>query len=292
MQAPYRIIPAPLRKIIIRLWPGLGIGRIHRVWRRADDHPWPPPEGGADLPLEHYEYSMWSQNGEDGIVRYLFSRIGFRSRLFLEIGFSTNENNSLRLVLHERFGGVFIDSAAVNVRLFNKAAQVEGLTNVKAIRAFLDLDNLAPVIARAGLPPEIDFMSIDVDGNDYWFWRAITTPVARVVVVEYNASFGPDLSVTVPYDPAFSPGKYHPSGYYHGASLRALARLGEEKGYRLAGCDSQGVNAFFVRRDCMLPSIPGPAPQQAYRPNRARIRAGHSPAAQLAVIQNLPLVAV
>lgn len=292
MRAPHTYVPATFRRAIIRLWPGLGIGRILRVWRRGDDRPWPQAENGGDLSLGHYEYSVWSQNGEDGIIRYLFSRIGYRSRLFLEIGFSVTENNSLRLVLRERFGGVFIDGAAFNVRLFNKAAQVEGLANVRAIRAFLNLDNLGSVIAGVGLPQEIDFMSIDVDGNDYWFWQNIAGPSARIVAIEYNASFGPDLSVTVPYDPVFSPAKYHPSGYYHGASLGALARLGEEKGCRLVGCDSRGVNAFFVRRDCLAPSLPTPTCRQAYRPNRARIEAGHSPAEQLAMIEDLPLVDV
>jgi hypothetical protein len=64
----------------------------------------------------------------------------------------------------------------------------------------------------------------------------------RVAVIEYNASKGPDASVTIPYDPAFTWDKTD----YQGASLRALEKLGREKGYTLIGTDPNGVNAFFV----------------------------------------------
>ena len=91
-----------------------------------------------------------------------------------------------------------------------------------------------------------DVLSVDIDGNDYWVLDALEAVRPRIVVVEYNASFGPERSVTIPYTRAFYGYRAHSSGYYHGASLTALARLGERKGYVLAGCDSRGVNAFLV----------------------------------------------
>ena len=126
------------------------------------------------------------------------------------------------------------------------------------------------LLVEVGADGEIDLLSIDIDGNDLWVWEAVARTSARVVVVEYNASFGPDRSVSVPYDPDFDRMARHPSGYYHGASVTALARLGARKGYVLAGCDSNGVNAFFVRGDCAPEIVPPADPAEAWRPLRER----------------------
>ena len=34
---------------------------------------------------------------------------------------------------------------------------------------------------------EIDLLSLDVDGMDYWIWKAIEAVTPRVVVLEFNA---------------------------------------------------------------------------------------------------------
>ena len=92
---------------------------------------------------------------------------------------------------------------------------------------------------------DIDFLSIDIDYNDYWVWKAIDVVTPRVVAIEYNATLRPPMSLTVPYDPN---GAWDGTNF-HGASLEALTRLGAAKGYRLVGCGMAGVNAFFVRAD-------------------------------------------
>jgi hypothetical protein len=265
---------------------------IHLAWHREDPIQWPLPDSSVLSGFEQYEYSLFSQNGEDGILRHLFDEIGFRSRKFLEFGFEGTENNCLRLVLKEDFKGVFIDGSDLCVRQFNKAAEAFGLVDVKAVNAFLDLSNLEGTIRAAGVPEDIDLLSLDVDGNDYWFWEALRCVSARVVVIEYNASLGPELSLTIPYDAAFDRVEKHSSTFYHGASLVALQRLGSKKGYDLVGCDANGVNAFFVRRDCMSDDMPEVTPGLAYRPHKSRLERGFSVEAQFAAIQGMPFVEV
>jgi hypothetical protein len=92
-------------------------------------------------------------------------------------------------------------------------------------------------------------LSIDLDGNDYWVWQAIVSIRPRIVVCEYNSVFGTRFAVTVPYDPSFSRGRAHFSHMYYGASLPAICRLASQKGYDFVGCNSKGINAFFVRND-------------------------------------------
>lgn len=121
-------------------------------------------------------------------------------------------------------------------------------------------------------------LSIDVDYNDYWIWQAIDCIEPRVVVIEYNASWPPPSCVTVPYD---AEGEWKGDNLF-GASLAALAKLGDRKGYRLVGCSLSGVNAFFVRKDLCGERFlaPGSAAEH-YEPARyflAGLRSGHTPA--------------
>jgi hypothetical protein len=261
---------------------------IHLLWKREEPSDWPLLKNREKQGLEKYEYSLFSQNGEDGIIRYLFSEIGFSSKILIEFGFAVTENNSLRLILKEGFKGLLIDGLGSSVRAFNKAVQQIGITDVKATCQFLDLGNLKATLLESGLSPEIDLLSIDVDGNDYWFWKDINYLNPRIVVIEYNASLGPELSLTVPYDHLFDRHKKHLSGFYHGASLTALTKLATEKGYVLVGCDSKGVNAFFVRKDCLTNSIQEMQPRTAYREHMSRINYGFSLEDQFRIIKDMP----
>jgi hypothetical protein len=162
---------------------------------------------------------------------------------------------------------------------------------VQILDSHLTRENVNPVIAAAGVSGEIDLLSIDLDGNDYWIWKELTVVEPRVVVVEYNASFGPDEAVTVPYDPDFSCFTAHRSGFYHGASLAALTKLGAAKGYALIGVESQGVNAFFVQEGLARGVFPTLNPRQAYVPHFQRAKL-MGQAAQYALIKDLALVKV
>ena len=134
LQSLKNIIPSQLKSVgnkLLRQY--FTISNMHNIWKRTDPSDWPLFELINKQGIEKYEYSLFSQNGEDGIIRYLFSEIGFCSKLFLEFGFGVTESNSLRLILKEGFGGVFIDGNELSVKHFNQAAKSFGITNVQAI---------------------------------------------------------------------------------------------------------------------------------------------------------------
>jgi len=259
---------------------------------RKDPEVWPVPEKQDKKGLERYEYSMFSLSGVDGVLRYLFSKVGFQSRMFLEFGFAAGENNSLRLAVKEGFGGLFIDGTELNVSTFiNNTALKLKLKNIKAILEFLDLGNLKQIVTE-NINSEIDLLSIDVDGNDYWFWKELDFLQPRVAVIEYNASFGNSRSITVPYDPCFKRHDKHQSGFYCGASLAALTKLGNSKGYALVGCDSTGFDAFFVRRDLLTEDIKEVTVEEGYKPHQSRLERGVTTEEQFKIIKNLPYIEV
>ena len=226
--------------------------------------------------LSFYEASLFSQNGEDGIIRYIFSQIGFESRYFVEFGFGAHQCNSLRLILYEHFKGLMIDGSEEQCRIFNLTCKVKDIFDVHAANAFINRDNLEHLIRSNNIPAEIDFLSIDVDGNDYWFWECLQYINPRVICIEYNSGIGSRYSWTIPYSKEFERFSAHPSGFFAGASIKALESLGERKGYRLIGCDTTGTNAFFLRNDLGNHQIPTLTASEAFRPHQNWMQRGIS----------------
>ena len=266
--------------------------KVSIKWCKGDTANWPPNTQKGVPGLDRYEYSWLSQNGEDGVIRYLFDRIGYESRWFVEFGFGAVQCNSLRLMIHEDFHGLLLDGSDENVSFFNYTAERLGIDGVKAVQAFITRDNLEALITDNGTPRDIDFLSLDVDGNDYWFWETLECVSPRVVCIEYNAGLGPDLSLTVPYADDFERYAKHPSGFFHGASLAALESLGKRKGYYLIGCDLTGTNAFFLRDDIEIDDVPALTSREAFRPHANWLGRGISEAEQLDIMRTMPYQAV
>jgi hypothetical protein len=163
--------------------------------------------------------------------------------------------------------------------------------NVKIKQAWLEQENIDELIRQDVGVGEIDLLAIDVDGNDYWLWQAISSISPRVVIVEYNASFGPDRAVTVPYDRAFDRHQKHPSGIYHGMSLAAAEKLAAAKGYSLIGWEDAGVNALFVRKDQAGPFAALTA-RRAFRPHSNRIERNYTQHDREKLVYSLPVIEV
>lgn len=289
-----RNVPTSIRKAIRTIVPyETQRDAMFRAWRRKDTELWSMRKAATGCrkkeELNDYEYSVFSQNGEDGIIRYLLSLLGAGSSRFLEFGFSASEGCCMRLALLAGYQGLFIDGNRQTIRNFRHRAKSLRMRGVKAICRFLTVSSIEKTIAEGGMKGEIDVLSIDVDGNDYWLWEALGCVSPRIVVIEYNASLGPSRSLSVPYDPTFDRHEKHPSGFYHGASLTALEKLGKRKGYRLVGCDANGVNAFFLRDDLSVPGVGTVCADLAWKPNA--YRGQHlSVERQYALIEALPFV--
>ena len=196
--------------------------------------------------LLRHGFKVYSQNDEDGIIQEIFRRVGTSDRRFVEFGVQTGaECNTVKLLI-EGWRGLWIEAKPDNVGAIRRRfAPFLNDRRLSLTQHLVTAENIDALLAQAGTTGEIDLLAIDIDYNDYWVWKAITAVQPRVIVIEYNASLRPPLSLTVPYDPQ---GKWDGSNFY-GASLEALVRLGETKGYRIVGCSIAGVNAFFVRAD-------------------------------------------
>jgi hypothetical protein len=134
--------------------------------------------------------------------------------------------------------------------------------HVTAVCAWITPESVNALLQQHGVAGEVDLLSVDVDGNEAWVWKALDACTGRVVVLEYNSMFGPERAVTIPYDPQFNRREHR--FCYFGASLAALTKLSAAKGYRLVAVEPTGINAFFLRND-VAPEIPAIDPATAYR---------------------------
>lgn len=118
------------------------------------------------------------------------------------------------------------------------------------VHAWITRDNVNELLTSNGFEGEIDLLSLDMDGVDFWVWKNITCINPRVIIVEYNNRWDSSFSVAVPYSEQFTAigGNVVGDGYF-GASLAAFNKLAIEKGYRLIGANSWNTNAFFMRND-------------------------------------------
>lgn len=226
--------------------------------------------------LRRSELRVFSENGEDGILLYLFSRVGTTDRRFVEFGIGDiTKCNSTNLSLSLGWSGLLIDGQPKIIeeaRDFYESQADLDPTNVRFAECWITPENINSLLAEQGFEGEIDLLSVDIDGNDFWVWKAIDVIDPRVVIVEYNASLGTDEELITRYEPRFDRYSLHPLGWYHSASLPAIERLGVSKGYVLVGCDSSGLNAFFVRKDVADGRFAPLSAKEAYYPHSRRLR--------------------
>ncbi len=192
--------------------------------------------------LARFNRRMYSQQGEDGVIAEIFSRIGTRDRTFLEFGIGDGRENTTRFLLERGWKGVWLEGSPEHVehaREFFQPYIERGQLTI--VQAFITAENINTLLDEAGLPQELDYMSIDIDYNTAHVWRAVNRR-SRVTCVEYNCTLPPNVPVGVPYDPN---GIWDGTAWY-GASLKTFEQIGAEKGMALVGCDLVGVNAYFV----------------------------------------------
>jgi hypothetical protein len=213
--------------------------------------------------LSDYEFRVFSQGGEDGIIQSLVDRVEVGPKVFVEFGVEDyREANTRFLAEHDNWTGLVIDGSRENIERV-RSSEVCWRQNLRAVEAFVTRDNINGLISEQGIGGEIGLLSIDIDGNDYWVWESIEVVAPSLIIIEYNHRFGSEAAVTIPYDEKFRRGEKYPI-YYFGASLRALCLLGQRKGYAFVGGTSNGVNAFFVRRDKLPESLIELAPSEGY----------------------------
>ncbi|WP_254639965.1 hypothetical protein [Chitinophaga sp. GbtcB8] len=206
--------------------------------------------------LAETEFRVFSQTGDDGIIQYLISKAEISDNTFVEFGVENYiESNTRFLLVNDNWSGLVIDGSEKHIN-FIKTDDIYYQHDLTTLCAFITSENINELISSSGLSGEIGLLSIDIDGNDYWIWKAINVVNPTIVIVEYNSVLGSERAITVPYKPDFIRTKAHYSNLYFGTSLKALCLLAEEKGYAFVGSNSVGTNAYFVKKERLGSLVP------------------------------------
>jgi len=231
-----------------------------------------------DLPLPAFRdcgFRVFSQFDEDGLILFLLAVVGIGPRRYVEIGCSDGvfNSNCANLAINLGFHGFGVDGDEQAIAQASESLARHPDTYLYPPiyeHAMVTRDNINSLIEGSGFAGEVDLLSIDIDGNDYWVWEAIECITPRVVVIETHVEFGNE-NIVVPYDENYVyPGK-HPE--YHGASPSAMVALAKRKGYRLVGANRFGFNTFFLRSDLAQGVIPTIEPEEVLQHPRNAERA-------------------
>lgn len=192
--------------------------------------------------LLNFAENVTSQHGEDGIIAKILELIGTQNEWVVEIGAWDGKHlsNSWALLNRKFWHGVLVEGDAE--RCAELRETYSALPKVTIVEAFAGFDAAAPnavdrLLGATAAPEDLDVLSIDIDGNDYHVWQAMTRYRPRIVIIEYNPTVANDVIFVQDPDPALN----------QGASLAALIRLGKDKGYELAAVTIS--NGIFVRAD-------------------------------------------
>ena len=234
------------------------------------------PEYQSPKCLVAFGSKVYSQNDEDGIICEIFNRIGATSKSFVEFGVGNGLENNTYALLFKGWKGLWIDGdpqLVATIRLNLPKTIASGALTV--IHSFITRENIDSLIVAGSRQGEVDLLSIDIDGNDFYVFDAIKCIKARVIVIEYNAKFPPSWSFCMDYD---SSHRWLGDDYF-GASLKFLEEGFRRKGYSLVGCNLTGSNAFFVRADLVDDKFQSPfTAEQHFQPARyylSEVMSGH-----------------
>ncbi len=198
------------------------------------------PTTSKDRWLLEHASNVTSQNGEDGIIAKILEVIGVPRGWCVEFGAwdGRHLSNTYNLIANKGYWAVMIEGSATRFR--DLEATFKDNPRVVPLHAFVgftEADGLDTILARTPIPEDFDVLSIDIDGNDYHVWNAVTRYRPRVVVIEYNPTIPTAVDFVQPPDLSIN----------QGASITALCRLAAQKGYELVSTTIH--NCLFVRRE-------------------------------------------
>lgn len=248
--------------------------------------------GLAGPSLRDVGFRIFSQHDEDGIIHFIFSVIGEKSRVSVELCSGNGiECNTANLVINHRWSALMVDGSDENCRAARKFYEnhPDSMFWPPTIKqAWLTRSNINEVLREAGFEGEIDLLSFDTDGMDYWLLREIDCIVPRVIVLEFNHLWGAEEAVSIPYSDKFVAEFTQYGADYSGASLAAFVILLRSKGYRLIGSNTIGTNAFFVRNDIEHHWLPEVHPKELFSHPRSKFGMKH----RFPLIKDRPWVSI
>lgn len=219
-----------------------------------------------------YGFKVYSSCQEDGIIQEIMRRIAPANKVFFEIGCGYGIENNSHFLLLNGWKGTWLDGDSTFTDRIAKSLGGKSFQQLLVENVFITKNNILEVFTRTYdyfNVKEIDFFSLDIDGNDYHIMQLMfeNNIFPKAVCVEYNGKFPYPVELKVAYQEDF----VWQADDYMGVSLGSWVELFSRFNYKLVCCDISGNNAFFVRSDfANLFTIYSPG--ELYQPSRYFLR--------------------
>lgn len=221
--------------------------------------------------INDYEFKIFSEWGDDGIIQYLIKHVPIQNKTFIEFGVENYlESNTRFLMMNNNWSGFVMDGSEQNMKSLKNRSWFFRY-DLRCRSAWIDKDNINDLLKDSKFS-NLGLLHIDLDGNDYFILEAIDFSVFNpaILIMEYNSVFGNQRAITVPYQRDFQRTSKHYSNLYFGASLAALNFVAEKKGYSLIGCNLAGNNGYFLRNDLLNDRFPKKSPEEVFVESKFR----------------------
>ena len=237
--------------------------------------------------IQEAGFRCYSQFEEDGIILYIMTILGIRNGTVVEMCCGPGyECMAANLIINHGFKGYLFDGDRLNAERASSffSAHKDCLLYVPEIYSqWITAENIDSLLQQIGCPQEVDFFSLDIDGNDYWIWNAIEWIKPKVCCFETHNVIPTDMSLTIPYDPSFIAWQ-NSQPEFRSVSLLAMVKLCERKGYTLIGGHRHGFNVFFLRNDLLCEYLTAVTPEDVHSNYWTR----YSQSMRWPLVQNYP----
>ena len=231
----------------------------------------------AEMPsIRDTGFQVYSQFDEDGILLYIFSVIGTTNKRVVEICAGDGiQCMAANLIVNHGWEGLLFDGDKDLVEQGVKFYASHPATFLHPPifkQAWLTRENVNGLISENGFRGEIDLLSLDIDGNDYYIMEAINVVNPRVIICETHNLIPSDAALTIPYreDFYYLDGKQHQE--FRSVSPLAMKKLLDTKNYRLVGSHRYGFNAIFMRKDVGIDYFPEVRVESLYDSSYSKVR--------------------
>jgi len=147
---------------------------------------------------EASKYKYGSQFGETGIVLSLLELFNIKPKFCVEFGSGkvsshTGTANIREICNKYKCDSIYFDSNERNRnksdKKYRKKIFIEIITSL----------NINDIFGKYKIPADIDVLSIDIDGQDFYVWKALKYQ-PKIVIIEYNPGLSPEVDLIMHKD--------------------------------------------------------------------------------------------
>jgi hypothetical protein len=190
-----------------------------------------------NLDFKIYKKNVFSQYGEDGIIEEIFKRLGNVSdKRCCEFGAWNGKflSNTCNLITNHNYEAILIEPDKRRFDELNINFPDKKIIKINKFVNFSGENSLDNILENNNFNKDFDFLSIDIDGCDYWIFESLSKFTPKVICIEFNP--------LIPNKVDFIQEKKMKIN--QGSSAKSIIDLGLKKNYfPIASTD---CNLFFV----------------------------------------------